>query len=243
MSNKRFHEKFKKDVVDRWSCRSSISDIEKYLFSTYLTNNKLEVIEAGTAAGIFCFYLEDELGFSKINAFDIIPEMIQIAKDKAKKKQSKVDFKQGDAADLKGFESNKFDYLIYLGQVLSMVPKDLFDQSIKEAHRIGKKDATYIFSFLDWNSRWYNPILSFFINFVRLVTGRKVQKYYLPEVKKVDNSFNWLFFRKEQHGILWGKKAKILKKLKDSGFQIQKVYNEEEITNRKGKIFYVICTK
>ncbi|WP_185956460.1 class I SAM-dependent methyltransferase [Changchengzhania lutea] len=238
-----FSKKFEEQVIDAWGNRKDLSKIEKYLLPKYLTNNKLKVVEAGTASGIFSFYIEEQLGFKNIKAFDLIPKMIELAREKALAKKSKIDFVQADASNLNCFENNYFDYLVYLGQILCMVPKAYLSKSLNEAYRIGKKDSTYIFSFLDWNSRWFNPILSKVVNLVRFLNGIKTEKYYIPQVKTVDRSINWKFYKKEQHGILWIKKNAAIKLLKKTGFKIVKIYDEEELTHYRGVAFYIICKK
>ncbi|WP_445736481.1 class I SAM-dependent methyltransferase [Mariniflexile sp.] len=244
LSNKKsgFSEHYEKKVVENWIGRSSINKVEEYLFSKYINNNKLKVIDAGTAAGIFSFYLEEKSGFKNITAFDIIDEMIVTAKAKAVQKQSTITFVQADASNLNNFDGGQFDYLIYLQQILSMVPKELLNKSLEEAYRIGSKDAVYIFSFLDWNSRWYNPIVSMVINLVRPITGRKIKKYYLPELL-LGKSINKNFFSKEHHGILWVKKKHILKKLNACGFKVSAYYREEDLTKATGRAMYIICKK
>ena len=149
---------------------------------------------------------------NNIAAFEIIPYMIQKAKTKAKSKKSNIQFYLDDASDLNRFKDNEFDYLLYLGQVLSMVPKANLNDALLEAFRICKPNGTFILSFMDWDSRWYNKLLSFNINFFRILTGRKIQKYYLPELK-FHNRINWKFYKKEQHPILWVRK-KLLKKMR-----------------------------
>jgi len=237
-----FSKDYEKKIVQNWIDRSGISLVEEYLLPKYITNNKLKVIEAGTAAGVFSFYLEENFGFKNITAFDIIDEMIVTANAKAKAKQSSITFVQGDASNLDAFKNNEFDYLIYLGQILSMLPKNLLDASLKEAYRLGNKNAVYIFSFLDWESRWYNPLVSLAINSVRFITGRKVKKYYIPELL-LGKSINKRFFSKEQNGILWIKKKQILKKLDDLGYQVESYYKEEDLTKMKGRAMYIICKK
>jgi ubiquinone/menaquinone biosynthesis C-methylase UbiE len=238
-----FSQDFEHQVVEGWSNRTEISNTEAYLLPKYLKNNTLKVLEAGTGAGVFSFYIEEELGFTHVKGFDVLSKMIEIASFNASKRNSKVVFFQADAANLEAVGDSEFDYLIYLGQILSMVPKSLLENSLSEAYRIGNDKATYIFSFLDWDSRWYNPLLSLVINTFRLFRGEKIEKYYLPEIKTPDRSINWRFYKKKQQGILWVKNKHAIGSLKKVGFNIIKSYQEEELTNYKGRAIYIICEK
>ncbi len=231
-----FSKRFSEQVINGWAGRENIYDQERFILNNYLLNSDLSVLEAGTGGGVMSFFIEESLSFKNIHAFDVIPEMIDIANNKAKKNKSKVNFSVNDAADLSSFKDEKFDYLVYLQQVLCMVPQKHLSMAIKEAYRVGAKNSVYIFSFLDWDSRWYNPILSFIINSARLLFGRKMLKYYLPEVNKT-------FFRKDQQGILWAKKSHIFKMLEDVGLTITNFYTHEKLVQKKGRTFFIVCEK
>ncbi|GAA4282102.1 class I SAM-dependent methyltransferase [Gaetbulibacter aestuarii] len=237
---------FSNDFIDHtisdWAGRKEPNIVEKYLFENYLENSELSVLEAGTGAGVLSFCLEKKFGFKNITAFDIIPKMIKKAQDKAKKQKSNIKFMVANACHLQSLKSGQFDYLIYLGQILSMVPEEQLNLALEEAYRLGSKNSTYFFSFLDWGSRWYNPILSFNINLARLLTGRPIKKYYIPEIK-YKGSINWHFYENEQHALLWCKKDRIIRKLKLAGFNVKKIYYESDITNKKGTAFYFVCNK
>ncbi|OMP30681.1 hypothetical protein BKM32_10610 [Mangrovimonas sp. DI 80] len=237
-----FSKSFEAHTLKNWAGRSKINNVERYLLSKYFDNNQASVLDAGTGAGILPFHLEQERGFKNITAFDIIPQMIEIAKSKAIEKQSNINFLISDASDLKGIESNQFGYLCYTQQILSMVPKNRLKPALQEAHRVGKKDCTLIASFLDWNARWYNPILNFNTNAARFIQGKPLQNKYLPEVN-FNGRLNWKFYSKEQHPLLWAKKSEIINLLHDCGFKIKSFYTEEDLTNKKGYTFYFVCTK
>ena len=233
---------FTEKVIEDWGDRTDISKLENYLLSKYLTNSSLAVIEAGTGAGVLSFFIEESLKFDKITAFDIIPEMIDRALIKSKEKKSNIHFTYGDASNLKNFKPNEFHYMVYLQQILSMIPCDRLDHALNRAHNIGTADGIFIFSFLDWDSRWYNPIVSFKINLVRFLSGRKIQKYYLPELK-FNSRLNKEFFKKNQHSIFWAKKKHLVQLLNNAGFKIEVCYKEEELTKFKGRALYFICKK
>jgi ubiquinone/menaquinone biosynthesis C-methylase UbiE len=241
MTNK-FSNTYKEQVLNNWIGRSQLNHQEKYLFKTYMTDNSLPVLEAGTGNGILSFYLEQQYGFNDIIAFDIIPEMVLEAKRKAKVNKSQIRFVEANASEMTCFSDGNFQYLVYLQQVLCMIPQDKLEITLDEAYRIGSADATYLFSFLDWNSRIYNPLLSFIINTLRVFNRRPFQKYYIPEIKG-QNRFNWGFYKKRQHSILWVKKRDIMKKLESKGFQVISFYEEETITKQKGTAFYLVCKK
>lgn len=242
MEKNYFSKSFEKQVVDDWIDRSEVSVQEIYLLSNYLLDNTLNVVEAGTGAGRLSFYIEESMEFKNVKAFDLIPEMVERSKTKAEHKKSNIEFIEADASNLSSYSDGKFSYLVYLQQILCMVSSERLGNALDEAHRISKPDATFIFSFMNWDSRWYNPVLSFSINLIRFLSGRKIEKYYLPMLR-VKDGINWDFFKKDQHGILWVKKKSIIKMLHKASFKIETIYTDEDLTKSKGMAFYLICKK
>jgi ubiquinone/menaquinone biosynthesis C-methylase UbiE len=238
-----FSKKFEEHVIKGWENKSDIGYKLDEFISQYVTDRTASVVEAGTGAGVLSFYLEESLKFENIKAFDILPYMIEKARIAAEQKKSNIRFYVEDASNLSCFEKDEFHYLLYLGQILSMVPKDDLNNALLEAYRICDPKGTFILSFMDWDSRWYNKLLSFNINFMRVLTGRKIQKYYLPELK-FHNRINWKFYHKEQHPILWVRKKHMVEKLQKIGFKIEAIYKEAELTkNDKGLSLYFVCKK
>jgi len=155
-----------------WSEKKELLLVEDYLIKKYLSNKNGKVIEAGTGGGRIIFEIE-KLGFTNLEAFDYVENMISFCKEKKNKLNSLINFEVADATNLKSYETNTFDYLIYLQQVLCFIDEENTHQALKEAHRIGRHNSTYIFSFLNWNSKIYNPILSILVNFYRFLRGEK----------------------------------------------------------------------
>ncbi len=223
--------------------RQGVWPEEEAILRKYLKEPSKKVVEAGAGGGRLTFFIES-LGFGEISGFDIVSEMVALAQAEALKRKSKIKFEIGDAADLNIFDSNSFDYLVYIQQVLCFVPKSLFNASLSEAYRIAKKDAIVIFSFLDYESRFYNPLLSLITNAIRTIRGEDRSKYHLPWLKINDTQINWRLFKKGAPSVYWVKKEQILNQLKQVGFEIMEVDHGNKI-HRKGNkgALYVVCRK
>jgi len=238
-----FSEVFEKKLISDWSYNSWVSEAEKQLLLKYIKNTNGKTVEAGTGGGRFAFYSEELLNLEDIVAFDIIPELIAVCRRKAIERNSKVNFILANATNLNCFKDNEFDNLLYLGQVLSMLPEKLIDDALLEAYRIGSSDGVYIFSFMDWNSRWFNYFLSLPLNMLRFLRGDKVQKYYLPEIKS-QTGINLKFFNKGQNCMLWTNMENAFKMLNKANFKIEGSYYEKDLTkSKKGTVIYIICKK
>ena len=119
-------------LLEEWSSKEDIWREEAYFIDKYLLDKSQNVLEAGTGGGRISYYIES-LGFDNIDAFDISPEMIEVAKLKAIEIGSKVKFSKLDAANLSVYENESFGYLIYLQQVLSMIADEsLFSKAIED---------------------------------------------------------------------------------------------------------------
>ena len=223
-----------------WTEKNDLLPIESYFIKKYLSNIEGKVIEAGTGGGRIIFEIE-KLGFSKLEAFDYVENMIAFCKKKKNKLNSAINFKTNDATNLISYNNKEFDYLIYLQQVLCFVDKDLLPKALKEAHRIGKKNSTYIFSFLNWHSKFYNPILSFLVNFFRGLRNEKTCKYKLPWLI-IDGKFNWKFLNKNQPQNIWFKENEIITILENNGFSILEVKTQIESSNKPQHI-HITCKK
>ena len=237
-------ELYSKELFKAWSQKQGLLAPEEYLINKYLLNKEGKIIESGTGGGRIIFEIE-KLGFKKMEAFDYVQNMIEYCNIKKANIDSKIDFNLADATNLSRYKSNDFDYLIYLQQVLCFIENDLFDRSLKEAYRIGNKNSVYIFSFLNWESKIYNPLLSWIVNLFRIIRNEKKSKYQLPWLI-LDGKFNWKLLNPNQPQNLWFKKDTISKILIENNFTIIESKSEGEIlgnNNSKRGHLYFVCKK
>ncbi|MFH6604985.1 class I SAM-dependent methyltransferase [Maribacter algicola] len=230
-------------MMDSTIYREDVWPEEKLMLRKYLTDSSGSVVEAGAGGGRLTFFIE-QLGFTDVIGFDIVPEMMEFAQRRSNEKGSSVKFMTGDASDLHVFENETFDYLVYIQQVLCFVPSELFNRSLEETYRIAKKGSITLFTFLDYESRFYNPLLSTIANTLRKIRGEKVSKYHLPWLKLNDTQFNWKLFGKNQPSVYWVRRKDILQKLEKIGFEILEVENGHKIAKGGNKgALYIACRK
>jgi ubiquinone/menaquinone biosynthesis C-methylase UbiE len=236
-----FSDFYRKDIIASWKNRSEPNQAEIFLINKYFEDTGKKVLEAGTGGGLLSFYME-ELGFCDQYAFDIIPEMIETALIRAKARNSRIKFEIANATALERYPSEEFDYLIYLGQIFCMIPIEFLQNAIDEAYRVTKNNGIMICSFMDWDARWYNPIISTMINGHRILTGQPLSKYHLPQLR-LHGKFNYKYFFSRECTCYWPKADVIIKKLEAAGFYFEAVYKEEELTSTKGAANFIICSK
>lgn len=231
------------ELFVQWTTRDNLNITEAYFLNKYLTDKSKNVLEAGTGGGIISFEIEKK-GFTCISAFDIVPSMVNCAREIAKQKKAKIIFDIADATNLKNFKNNQFDYLVYLQQVLCFVPNDTFLNALSESYRVANKDAICIYSFLDYDARKFNWILSFVVNFIRKIRGEQTLKHYLPWLK-IGKKYNWKLFNKNQAQTFWVKRDNIVNELKKLVFNILEMKNDCQINKQKSAIgmLYIVCKK
>lgn len=236
---------YSNELFEEWSYRDPLLPAEEYVLNKYLTDKTQNVLEAGTGGGSISFYIE-KMGFKQITAYDFVPRMVAHAEAAAKKRNSCINFKVGDASHLPEYGNESFSYLVYLQQVLCFIDrKELFTQGLKEAYRIAKIDGTVIFSFLDFDSRAYNAPLSSTLTTLRKLRKERMGSQYLPWLR-IGDKFNWKLLGKNQAVSYWVKKEDILSELEEIGFTILEAKNTNQInsdsTDRTGML-YVVCKK
>jgi SAM-dependent methyltransferase len=227
-------------LLKSWSEKSGLLPIEKYFIETYLSNKKGKILEAGTGGGRLIFEIE-KLGFNKLYAFDYVDKMIAICNQKKAHFNSHVNFTTANALNLGIYKDYKFDYLIYLQQVLCFVGKDKLPVALKEAHKLGDEDAIFLFSFLNWHSKWYNPVLSLLVNGFRILQNKKPSWYELPWLN-INGKINWKFLAKNQPVNVWFKEKIIMEILKKNNFEIIELQTKVKGDNKVGHI-HVACKK
>ncbi len=239
-------ELYSNELLEVWSKKSHLLLSEKMLFKKYLVNTSKNVLDVGTGGGRLAFYVEN-LGFDSIRAFDIVPGMIDYAIERGKTLNSKVKFEVGDATELLQYSSESFDYALYMQQVLNFIPTESgFKNALKESYRILKPGGIVFFSFLDYDSRRFNPLLNTFVNLIRRVRNETLLRHRLPWLK-INGKFNWKLFNKNQACAYWVKEKEIIDQLKTLGYDILEVKNQSDFkaskpTQKKGML-YIVCSK
>lgn len=223
------HSVYANEELGSWTERSGLLDQEAYLIEKYIQDHG-RLIEAGAGGGRISLEIDKIFNHVNIVAFDFVEDMIR----SAKMKSDKIDFRVLDASDLSIFEDECFDFAIYLQQIVSLVPETLIPKVLEEAYRILKKDGVILFSFLYYQGRRVNPLLSFMVNTVRSVRGEAWERQRLPWLK-LGGKVNLKLFNTNQATTYWFEEDEIKNILKNIGFEIIEI--------KKDNMLYVVCRK
>jgi len=234
------HTVYANEELASWTGRTGLLEQESYLIEKYLRNNG-RLIEAGTGGGRIAVEIEKRFSRLNILAFDFVEEMIA----SAKKKSSTIDFRVMDASDLSSLKDESFDFAVYLQQIVSLVPEALIPKVLEEAYRILKMDGVVIFSFLYYEGRKINPLLSFMVNTVRFLRGEEREQQRLPWLK-LGGKINLKLFCKGQATTYWFHENEIRGVLERSGFEILEVATSKQLQQSAAiseGMLYVVCRK
>lgn len=116
MHNEAYKQLADKDYIS-WGRKKDISEIlehemitelKKYIHKYFPNPNGMRALDLGTGTGVTAFFLET-LGF-EVDAIDVAPKAIEMAKANAEKLNSKVNFMVGDLTEQKF--SHQYDFIM-----------------------------------------------------------------------------------------------------------------------------------
>lgn len=220
---------------------------EDHFIEKYFTNENAKLLDVGCGTGRTTIPFFQQ-GYEVIG-IDLVPKMIENAKEIAKKFELDIDYRIGDATSL-DFEDGTFDYALFSNQGWTQIPgRENRRIALTEIKRVLKQDGVFIFSahrrrlfgenFFFWIWQWIRVnILKFF-------------GFNIPEV-----DFGDRFFDRESYesDVIYKSKQFIhipsVEEVKEDiisvGFEILEVNGELQVSEDDIKEFppvFYICKK
>ncbi len=228
-----------KNIIDEFGSRATRErytrtaeqgfwESEEILVKKYFKPNS-SILDIGCGSGRTTIPLF-KMGF-KVIGVDITPQMIEIAKKVAKAKSLDIDYRVGDATNLK-FQDNYFDNAIFANNGWTQIPSAPKRQkALNEIYRVLKPNGIYIFTA---HKRYYSGFYFFF--WAKQWIKFYILKYLGFKIKEID--FGDRFFRRQMNGKKLKQKQyihiasikEVKEQIKKPGFKLVNVINMGEIS-------------
>lgn len=203
-----------------------------------------KLLSGGCATGRIEFYME-QMGARNIEAFDFVPEFVEMAKRNASSRKSNINFFIGDMLKLSSIDTANQDCIVYLNRLVCFVDSAGFKKTLSEIHRTLRPGGLLIFDALDYGGRKWNGLFSLLLTAAWALQGHKKTPRMLPRVRDKNQKINKRLWKTDQNLLYWFTKEELEDKLTSAGFKILEFVKEADIfpDPKDSIIFYLACVK
>jgi glycine/sarcosine N-methyltransferase len=190
LTNNVFFDVLASDYDQMVSIEKAVEN-KKRLLKNFITPGMRCAADLGCGSGVDSIALSS-LGM-KVTAFDPSFEMLEVAKENAKREKAKVTFHNQSIDSISEDFDNQFDLVVSLGNTFANIGKDHLIKSFQSCKLILKPQGTLLIQVLN-----YEKILSEKQRIVNITEG--LDKYFIRFYDFIDTEiiFNILIFNKEK---------------------------------------------
>lgn len=178
------------DVYDahEWMRKNTTNVIEEYI-KKYKCNKPLKILDIGCSIGVSSEVLKNVFPNAIVNAIDLSPYFLSVAKYRSEKKELDINYFHMNAENI-NFIDNDYDLIVssYLFHELPKIPTiNIFKQVYKKL----KGNGVFVIVDINTESIKNNALLSNFRKWAFEITEPHISSYYETNINDLlkDNSF------------------------------------------------------
>ena len=231
------YELFDREKFEEWSNLHALHKDEIAFFERHLCDipRNAHILDIGTGCGRFIFGLLP-YGFRHFSGIDMSKKLIEVARGRRQELQveCEIDFSIQNASDL-AFADYSKDVVIACQQIYCLIEeRDERKKALSEAYRVLEPGGVILLSVLNWEGRWYNPLIAAAVAPFKILKRewKRLNRQYLCWLNLgFWSNFKGLFGR--QPYTYWYRRNEIEGELVEAGFSILDVASAKMLVEKQ----------
>jgi SAM-dependent methyltransferase len=208
---------------------------EEYFVTHFIGGTRCSVVDMGTAGGRVAIALAS-MGHSPVYGFDVVPELIEYARENARLRHLDIHFDIADARSIP-LPDNSVDLVIFSAALLCCLPDEGGRlRALSEARRLLRPGGWLLSSYNLFGSRWYDRGLSLLVRLHRGMSGDGRSCRSLPILRQ-NGRFAIRALTRNAPSLYWYRLDECVLELLHSGFMLVDMFSSSGVRQARAQDF------